>query len=131
MREEEVDGMEVRKGRQKDEEHRKGRQRKHDADKIENDKGGNKSYEGTVGEVVLGAGRHGSVHASRSRTFRLALEPSVRDKKKGRKTRKCITPYRPTDSPGSPKRDITHLRVFLALAMSMRARRASRISLTP
>ena len=86
MREKDVDGMEVRKERQEHEEHRKGRQRKHGADKIEDGKGGKKSWRGTLGEVVLGAGRHGSVHASRSRTFRLALEPSVRDKKKGRQT---------------------------------------------
>ena len=99
MREKDVDGMEVRKERQEHEEHRKGRQRKHGADKIEDGKGGKKSWRGTLGEVVLGAGRHGGVHASRSRTFRLALEPSVRDKKKGRKTRKCKThagrPIRP------------------------------------
>ena len=41
---------------------------------------------GAVGEVVLRTARHEHVHAARSRTFRLALEPSVRDKKKGRKT---------------------------------------------
>ena len=44
MREEEMDGMEVRKGRQEHEEHRKGRQRNHGADKIEDDKGGKMSW---------------------------------------------------------------------------------------
>ena len=97
--------MEIRKQRQEHEEHRKGRQRKHGADKIEDGKGGKKSWRGTLGEVVLGAGRHGSVHASRSRTFRLALEPSVRDKKKGRKTHKCKPP---ADRPMRPVNGIQY-----------------------
>ena len=42
--------------------------------------------EAAVGEVVLRTARHEHVHAARSRTFRLALEPSVRDKKKGTQT---------------------------------------------
>ena len=44
MREKDVDGMEVRKERQEHEEHRKGRQRKHGADKIEDGKGGKKPW---------------------------------------------------------------------------------------
>ena len=55
-------------------------------DEIENGKAWMRTLEGTVGEVVPLTERHEHVHAARSRTFRLALEPSVRDKKKGRKT---------------------------------------------
>ena len=55
-------------------------------DEIENGKAWMRTLEGTVGEVVPLTERHEHVHAARSRTFRLALEPSVRDKKKGRQT---------------------------------------------
>ena len=55
-------------------------------DEIENGKAWIRTLEDTVGEVVPLTERHEHVHAARSRTFRLALEPSVRDKKKGRKT---------------------------------------------
>ena len=57
-------------------------------DEVENGKAWMRTLEGTVGEVVPLTERHEHVHAARSRTFRLALEPSVRDKKKGRKTSK-------------------------------------------
>ena len=53
-------------------------------DEIENGKAWIRTLEDTVGEVVPLTERHEHVHAARSRTFRLALEPSVRDKKKGR-----------------------------------------------
>ena len=55
-------------------------------DEIENSKAWIRTLEDTVGEVVPLTERHEHVHAARSRTFRLALEPSVRDKKMGRKT---------------------------------------------
>ena len=55
-------------------------------DEIENGKAWIRTLEDTVGEVVPLTERHEHVHAARSRTFRLAPEPSVRDKKKGRKT---------------------------------------------
>ena len=55
-------------------------------DEIENGKAWIRTLEDTVGEVVPLTERHEHVHAARSRTFRLALEPSVRENKKGRNT---------------------------------------------
>ena len=68
------------------EKHKERRERNHNVDEIEQGKAWMRSSEGAVGEVVLRTARHEHVHAARSRTFRLALEPSVRDKKKGTKT---------------------------------------------
>ena len=62
------------------------KERNDNADEIEQGKASMRSFEATVVEVVLWTERHEHVHAARSRTFRRVLEPSVRDKKKGKNT---------------------------------------------
>ena len=66
--------------------HKERRERTHNVDEIRQGKAWMRSSEGAVGEVVLRLARLEHVHAARSRTFRLAREPSMRDKKKGRIT---------------------------------------------